>query len=187
VTIPESDPLTSGGFGGSAPKGMGETTAVDPVHAAFLYKEARFADEARYADWESLWDDKALYWVPMNEGADPEKTVSYIYDNRPRIAKRVGQLKTGHRHSQTPPSKMRRMLTNLELLDTTEAVRGGSDQTVTIGANFVLYEFRYGMTIWAGRYIYKLVIAADSSIKLRAKTVHLITGDAPISNLAFLI
>ena len=31
---------------------------------AFLYKEARFADEARYADWEALWTDEAVYWVP---------------------------------------------------------------------------------------------------------------------------
>jgi 3-phenylpropionate/cinnamic acid dioxygenase small subunit len=175
-----SEPLTSGEFGGRAPEG------VDPAHAAFLYKEARFADEARYADWESLWDDKALYWVPMNEGADPEKTVSYIYDNRPRIGKRVGQLKTGHRHSQTPPSKMRRTLTNLELLGSTEASEGKA-ATVTIGANFVLYEFRYAMTLWAGRYVYVLAIADDGSIKMRGKTVHLINGAAPIANLAFLI
>jgi 3-phenylpropionate/cinnamic acid dioxygenase small subunit len=156
-----------------------EPTVVDPAHAAFLYQECRFADEARYAEWEELWDDNALYWVPMREGADPEREVAYIYDNRPRIGKRIAQLKTGYRHSQTPPSKMRRSLSNLELLSVGEG-------TVTIGCNFVLYEYRFSMTIWAGRYIYTLATSGDS-LKLRNKTVHLVNGDAPIKTLAFLI
>lgn len=65
----------------------------------------------------------------MREDADPEREVAYIYDNRPRIAKRIAQLKTGYRHAQTPPSKMRRLLSNVELLDQTA-------DTVTIGSNF---------------------------------------------------
>jgi len=31
---------------------------------AFLYREARFADEGRYDDWEALWTDDGVYWVP---------------------------------------------------------------------------------------------------------------------------
>ena len=30
---------------------------------AFIYKEARLADESCYAEWEALWDDDAVYWV----------------------------------------------------------------------------------------------------------------------------
>ena len=30
---------------------------------AFIYTEARLADESRYAEWEALWDDDAVYWV----------------------------------------------------------------------------------------------------------------------------
>ena len=30
----------------------------------FLYREARLADEARYAEWEALWTDDGVYWVP---------------------------------------------------------------------------------------------------------------------------
>ncbi len=146
-------------------------TMVPPEHAAFLYLESRLADEARYAEWDALWDDDALYWVPMREDADPEREVAYIYDNRPRIAKRIAQLKTGCRHAQTPPSKMRRLLSNIELLDQTA-------DTVTIGSNFVLFECRFTMTIWAGRYIHTIVPSGDR-LALRAKTVHLVNGDAP--------
>jgi hypothetical protein len=54
--------------------------------------EARLADEARYSEWEALWGDDALYWVPMHPGADPELTLSYVYDNRARIRSRVAQI-----------------------------------------------------------------------------------------------
>lgn len=31
---------------------------------AFLYREARYADENDYDAWEALWTDDAIYWVP---------------------------------------------------------------------------------------------------------------------------
>jgi 3-phenylpropionate/cinnamic acid dioxygenase small subunit len=158
---------------------MSDPTMVDPKHAAFLYEECRLADEARYSEWEALWDDNALYWVPISEDADPEREIAYIYDNRTRIGKRVAQLKTGYRHSQTPPSKMRRLLSNLELLAT-------DNDTVTIGCNFVLYEYRFAMTTWAGRYEY-LLSTNGNALRMRGKTVHLVNASAPIGTLAFLI
>ncbi|HEV8142294.1 MAG TPA: aromatic-ring-hydroxylating dioxygenase subunit beta, partial [Methylomirabilota bacterium] len=53
----------------------------------FLYREARLADEARYAEWHALWTDDAEYWVPASADpdADPDKHISHIYDNRARI------------------------------------------------------------------------------------------------------
>src|SRR5260370_20442369 len=101
---------------------------VDPALVSFVFTEARLADEARYSDWEALWDDDALYWVPMHPGADPELNVSYIYDNRARIRSRVAQLNTGVRHSQTPPSVMRRTVSNFEIV-------AADDDTGTVGSN----------------------------------------------------
>ena len=57
----------------------------------FLFLEARLQDEHRYDEWEALWEDDALYWVPMKDDADPERSVSYIYDNRARLASRIRQ------------------------------------------------------------------------------------------------
>ena len=85
---------------------------------AFIYKEARFQDEHQYEAWEALWTDDGIYWVPAN-GADidPEKEMSIIYDNRSRISLRIKQLLTGKRHTQTPQSRLRRLVSNIELLD----------------------------------------------------------------------
>ena len=147
--------------------------------AGFLYLEARLADEARYSEWELLWDDDALYWVPMHPDDDPATNLSYIYDNRRRIKSRVAQLNTGNRHSQTPPSVMRRQLTNMEVLDSTV-------DTVTVGSNFALFEYRHTQRVWAGRVIHKVRRHADG-FKLAGKTVHMISAGGPVDTLAFLI
>jgi 3-phenylpropionate/cinnamic acid dioxygenase small subunit len=152
---------------------------VDPAIAAFIFREARLADEARYSEWESLWDDDGVYWVPMHPDDNPDRHVSYINDNRRRIKSRVAQLNTGVRHSQTPPSVMRRILGNLEVLST-------DDDTTTVGANFVLYEYRHALTPWAGRYVYR-VRTSTPEPRLVAKTVHLVNGGGAIPTMSFLI
>ena len=64
----------------------------------FLYREARLQDEHRFDEWEALWTDDAIYWVPANgEGGNPEEQMSIIYDNRSRIALRIRQFHTGKR------------------------------------------------------------------------------------------
>jgi 3-phenylpropionate/cinnamic acid dioxygenase small subunit len=154
---------------------------VDPALVAFIYHEARLADEARYSEWEALWDDDATYWVPMSPDADPETQVSYVNDNRTRIRSRVAQLNTGVRHSQTPPSVLRRTVSNFEVVG--ESPQAG---TVTVASNFVLVEYRFAMTVWAGRYLHT-IRAAEGGLRLVGKTVHLVNAGGPIPTMAFLI
>jgi 3-phenylpropionate/cinnamic acid dioxygenase small subunit len=173
--------MTTAAPAAAVPAEAGSTafTPVDPEVAAFVYLEARLADESRYSEWEALWDDDACYWVPMREGDDPDRHVSYIYDNRRRLRSRIAQLNTGSRHAQTPPSRMRRTVSNLEVL-------ASDGDTVTIGSNFALYEYRHELTIWAGRCIHRIRPGADGP-RLVDKTVHLVNGHAAIPTLAFLI
>ena len=106
--------------------------------------------------------------------------MSVIYDNRSRIATRLKQLHTGKRYAQTPPSRLRRLISNVELLG-----REGSD--VTVGANFVLAESRErGVQIWAGRVTYRLR-RADGGLRMAGKKVLLVNNDQPLPTLAFLI
>ena len=156
-----------------------EVTEVDPRLAGFIYLESRLADEARYSAWESLWDDDALYWVPMHPEDDPETRLSYVYDNRRRLKSRIAQLNTGVRHSQTPPSVMRRIVSNLEVVAT-------DSDTTTIASNFVLYEYRHLLTPWAGQYLHR-IRTSGPELKLVAKTVHLVTAGGAIPTMSFLI
>ena len=147
----------------------------------FLFGEARLADELRYDEWEALWTDDAVYWVPANaDDIDPMRQMSIIFDNRSRIATRIKQLHTGKRHSQNPPSRLRRLVSNVELL-------GEEDDDVLVGANFLVYESRErGVTLWAGRSEYRLR-RTDDGWRMAAKKVLLVDNDRPLHTLSFLI
>lgn len=147
----------------------------------FLYREARYADEHDYDAWEALWTDDAVYWVPAgDDAADPTTTVSVIYDNRSRISTRLKQLRTGRRYSQSPPSNLRRLISNVEML----GMAGGD---IVVGANFLVAESRARETrIWAGRSTYHLRVV-DGEIRLAYKKVHLVNRDQPLPTMAFLI
>lgn len=147
----------------------------------FLYQEARLQDTHAYDDWEALWDDDAVYWVPANgEDTDPEREMSFIYDNRSRISLRIKQLKTGKRHSQTPPSKLARIISNIELLD-------AADSQIRVAANAMIFESNMrGDTVWAARNEYTLRRVGDV-LKMSRKKVALVNNDKPIYTLSFLV
>jgi benzoate/toluate 1,2-dioxygenase beta subunit len=153
--------------------------------AAFLYEEARLADEARYAEWLALWTDDGVYWVPAttDPGADPERHLSHVYDNRARLETRVKLLQTGVRHSQEPASSMRRLITNIE-------VRAEGDRELIAGSNFLLAELalqaRHELHWWVGRATHRLR-RVDGALRMSGKTVVLVNAAEPLPNLAFLI
>jgi benzoate/toluate 1,2-dioxygenase subunit beta len=145
----------------------------------FLYREARLADEGDYDAWESLWTDDGIYWVPA-DGDDPDRHMSIVYDNRSRIALRVRQLKTGKRLAQSPPSSVRRLVSNVEVL-------GEEDGDLLVGANFLAVEARpRGTVLWAGRCEYRLR-REGGALRLARKTVTLVDRDRAVPTLAFLI
>ncbi|WP_137388541.1 aromatic-ring-hydroxylating dioxygenase subunit beta [Rhodoligotrophos defluvii] len=147
----------------------------------FLYREARLQDTHAYDEWEALWEDDAIYWVPANgTDPDPETQMSFIYDNRSRISLRVKQLKTGKRHSQTPPSQLARIVSNIELLD-----EAGDE--IRVAANTMIFECNMrGETVWATRNEYSLR-RVDGTLKMIRKKVVLVNNDKPIYTLSFLV
>jgi 3-phenylpropionate/cinnamic acid dioxygenase small subunit len=152
----------------------------------FLYREARLADENDYDGWEALWTDDALYWVPVDgEGEHPRTHVSVIYDNRNRISTRLKQVRTGKRYAQAPPSNLRRIIGNVELLGGRAAPGGGVD--LEVGANFMALESRSrGNELWGGRTTYRLR-RMDDQIRLAYKKVVLVDNARVLPTLGFLI
>ncbi|HZD26436.1 MAG TPA: aromatic-ring-hydroxylating dioxygenase subunit beta [Alphaproteobacteria bacterium] len=150
---------------------------------AFVYREARLADESAYAEWEALLADDMHYWVPQGRADyDPASRISFINDNRSRLDTRLRQLRTGLRHAQTPPSPMRRVISNLEI----ERLEDG----YAAAGNFVLYEHAVqannSLRIWAGRVTYGLRHGEDG-LRMYRKVVELVNAGGPLPSLAFLI
>jgi 3-phenylpropionate/cinnamic acid dioxygenase small subunit len=156
---------------------------------AFIHEEARLADESRYAEWEALLTDDMHYWVPAGPATgDPADQLSFINDNRARLATRLAQLRTGKRHAQTPASPMRRLVCNIEIVDGTRFDADGDE--VVVGANFVIYELAaqatHELRIWPGRVTYRLR-RVDGAIRMAAKWIELVTATKPQPNLTFIV
>lgn len=147
----------------------------------FIYREARLQDDHRYDEWESLWTDDGIYWIPANgEGTDPENEMSIVYDNRSRIALRVRQFHTGKRFSQTPRSRLRRIVSNIELL-------GRDERHVVVTSNAMVFESgRRGDTVWASRNEYKLR-REGCDLRMAVKKVILVNNETALYSMAFLI
>src|SRR2546429_188403 len=83
---------------------------------AFLYKEARLADENRYDEWTALWTDDAIYWVPANlDDYDPREHISLIYDDRERIRDGRAGLKSGAAGPREPRPGVQRVVPNIDI------------------------------------------------------------------------
>lgn len=147
----------------------------------FIYREARLQDDHRYRDWEALWAEDGVYWVPANgEDIDPEQKMSILYDNRSRIALRVAQLCTGKRYSQEPRSRLRRVVSNVEIV-------GEEGDCLVVIANALTFEAASrGDVLWASKNEYRLR-RVHGEWKMARKKVVLTNNHNALYTMAFLI
>jgi 3-phenylpropionate/cinnamic acid dioxygenase small subunit len=147
----------------------------------FIYREARLQDDHAYDEWEALWTDDGIYWIPANgQGTDPENEMSIIYDNRSRISLRIKQFHTGKRFSQTPRSRLRRIVSNIEILDQ-------DDTQLRVTSNAMVFESSMrGDTIWASRNEYQLR-REGQGLRMVLKKVILVNNETALHSMAFLI
>ena len=160
---------------------MDEKSALLREVEQFVYREARLQDDHDYEAWEALWTDDAIYWVPANDDdIDPEKQMSIIFDNRSRISVRVRQLLTGKRHTQEPRSRLRHIVSNVEIL-----TEDGED--IRVCTNSLVFESNLrGETLWAARNEIVLRRVGDG-LRMSYKKVTLVNNDKPLYTLSFLI
>ena len=138
-------------------------------------------DQNRYKEWLDLFTDDALYWIPSNHDVvDPSRHMSIVYADRAQLESQVGRLMTGDAYTQVPPSRLSRIIANVEA----ERAEGGE---VHAFANWNLTELRKGkQRTLAGRSEYRLR-PADGGFRIAYKKVELVANDEVIDNLTFLV
>jgi 3-phenylpropionate/cinnamic acid dioxygenase small subunit len=146
-----------------------------------LFSEARLLDDRRYEDWFAMLTEDAVYWMPCNgEGVDPNREISLVYDDHARLCDRIDRLNSGVAHSQSPPSRTCRLISNVQ-------IDRASDNEASITSAFFLYELRHArQRVFAGRYYHHLRFE-DRRWKVASKKVVLVNNDEVIDNLTFIV
>jgi len=119
----------------------------------FLFREAELLDNWKRDDWLARMTEDATYYVPPNDKpeADHRFTLFTIADDIVRLRERVIRLKDPNCHAEYPPSRTRRLITNVRIAD-------ASGDTITVTANFAVYRYRRGEPAreFVGHYRHKL-------------------------------
>jgi len=146
-----------------------------------LFLECRLLDERRYDKWMDLFAPELIYWVPMIFGPQNPKFETSIYlDDRRRLGDRVGAILTGALHAQTPPSRTRRMLSNIEQWNVAQ-------DEIRVRANVVIWEHRKHETrSYPGTQEYE-ILRQSGKLLIRTKVVRLLNSDSPQGNYSFIL
>ena len=77
----------------------------------FVVREARLLDAKRYDEWNALFTDDAMYWVPLvPDQADGINHTSHLYEDKLLRDLRIERLKSPRAFSQQPPSRSHHLL-----------------------------------------------------------------------------
>jgi p-cumate 2,3-dioxygenase beta subunit len=116
-----------------------------------LFHEAALLDAWKLEEWLALLTEDALYRVPSNDrpDADPHGTLFTIADDIARIRARVTRLQDRNAHAEFPPSRTRRLITNVRIVE---------KSALRVEANFVVYRYRRNEDVrtYVGLYRYGL-------------------------------
>jgi dibenzofuran dioxygenase beta subunit len=110
----------------------------------FLYLEARLLDDQEFDRWLDLYAEDTRYWVPIREtrlgqqdGSETEHAlaVPHIDEDKRGLRDRVQRLQSGLAHAETPPSRTRHHISNVEVWERDE-------QQVEVFSSFMVFQGR---------------------------------------------
>ncbi len=132
----------------------------------FLYREAALLDAWQLDEWLALLTEDATYRVPSNDApeADPRAALFTIADDIARIRARVTRLKDRNAHAEFPPSRTRRLISNVRIVDR---------EPLRVEANFIVYRFRRNENVreYVGRYRYEFRVVQDKLLIAKREAI----------------
>jgi 3-phenylpropionate/cinnamic acid dioxygenase small subunit len=108
-----------------------------------LYREAWLLDHDRLEEWLDLLSEAIHYWAPvradMNRGKEdfsPPLRLAFFDDNKDGLRLRVARIRTGAAHADEPPSRVRHLISNVQVLETPDT------DTAKVASNFLVFKSR---------------------------------------------
>ena len=142
----------------------------------FLSIEANLLDSRRYDEWLDCLADDIHYWMPIRRTTTARETereftklggMAFFDDDKSVLALRIKRLAVGRAWAEDPPSRTRRLITNIRGLDY-------DGKEVSVASNFKLYRTRLGSEedTWIGRREDRLR-RVDEEFKLTQRHIYL--------------
>ena len=154
-------------------------TATHVTHQdliAFVVQEARLLDAKRFEEWNALFTDDAIYWVPLvPDQEDGLNHTSHLYEDKLLRTLRVERLKSPRAFSQQPPSRCHHLLQTPAV----EAFEPEANRYVT------RTEFHYTesqgdeLQFYVGTVFHHLTLQ-DGVLRMTLKRVNLLNCDAAL-------
>jgi 3-phenylpropionate/cinnamic acid dioxygenase small subunit len=142
----------------------------------FVVLEARLLDAKRYEEWNALFTDDAMYWVPLvPDQEDGINHTSHLYEDKLLRELRIERLKSPRAFSQQPPSRAHHLLQT----PTVETFDEAGNRYV------VRSEFHYtesqgdAMQFYVGTCFHHLT-RQGGALKMTLKRVNLLNCDAAL-------
>lgn len=153
---------------------MSTITSQDLID--FVVREARLLDAKRFDEWNALFSDDGIYWVPLvPDQPDGIHHTSHLYEDKLLRELRIERLKNPRAFSQQPPSRCHHLLQ----MPTVEAFDSAA-------GNFVVRsEFHYTesqgdeLQFYVGTMFHHLGLR-DGALRITLKRVNLLNGDAAL-------
>ena len=142
----------------------------------FVVLEARLLDAKRYEEWNALFTDDAMYWVPLvPDQEDGINHTSHLYEDKLLRDLRIERFKSPRAFSQQPPSRCHHLLQT----PTVEEMDAAANKYV------VRSEFHYTesqgdqLQFYVGTCFHHLTLQ-DGALKMTLKRVNLLNCDAAL-------
>jgi 3-phenylpropionate/cinnamic acid dioxygenase small subunit len=142
----------------------------------FVVKEARLLDERRYEEWNALFADDGMYWVPLvPDQQDGIHHTSHLYEDKLLRELRIERLKSHRAFSQQPPSRAHHLLQT----PTVESFDPAANRYVVRSEFHYTEAQRDELNFFVGTCFHHLALH-QGALRMSLKRVNLINCDAAL-------
>lgn len=142
----------------------------------FVLHEARLLDEARYDEWNALFTDDGLYWVPLTpDQPDGLQHTSHLYEDKLLRELRVQRLRSPRAFSQQPRSRSHHLLQQPSV----EVFEPAANRYVTRAQFHYTEAQNDDVNFFVGTVFHHLCLR-DGVLMLTLKRVNLLNSDAAL-------
>ena len=146
-----------------------------------LATESLLLDSRRYEEWVELFEEDALYWIPLDvSSTEGGESLNIAFEGPARLRQRVARLRSGIAHAQEPPSSTVHCYSSVLVEDL-------SQETATVRSALLVVHCRFGEQLLVAARCEHRLVARDGRVRIGRKRVDLADVDQAQNDLSFVL